>query len=67
MRNYLRNLRLQKKYTQTEIAKLIGISQRHYSDIERGKSDPSWAVAQRFEQLFNIPAGELLAESGEDA
>ena len=61
MRRYLINVRKQLGYTQEQVAKGIGISQRAYSMIELNQINPSWAVAQRLERFFGIPASELLA------
>ncbi|MBE3586633.1 MAG: helix-turn-helix transcriptional regulator [Thermoanaerobacter sp.] len=61
MRRYLINTRKTLGYTQEQVAKEIGISQRAYSMIELNQINPSWEVAQRLEKFFGIPAGELLA------
>lgn len=66
MRHRLKNARTEQQLTQQEVADYIGISQRNYCDIERNKSNPSWEVALRLEQFFNIPASELLAEEEEE-
>ncbi|MCL6559476.1 MAG: helix-turn-helix transcriptional regulator [Firmicutes bacterium] len=63
MRYKLYQLRIQKGYSHNDIAKAVGITRRMYSFIESGHRNPSWSVAQRLEQFFGIPAGELLAES----
>lgn len=67
LRENLIKLRKSRCLTQKEISKIIGISQQAYSMIELNQINPSWEVAQRLEKFFGIPAGELLAESGEDA
>ena len=66
MRQKLYKLRKEKGFTQKNIAKSLGISRRMYGSIETGSRNPSWKVAQRLEQFFNIPASELLAEGKEE-
>ncbi|WP_027364305.1 helix-turn-helix domain-containing protein [Desulfotruncus alcoholivorax] len=56
-------LRQTKGFTQEQLAKILKISPGHLSNIESGRRNPSWEVAQRLEQFFGIPASELLAES----
>jgi len=62
----IRAIRQSKGFTQNQLAKIIEISPEHLSSIESGRRDPSWEVARRLEKFFGIPAGELLAESGDD-
>jgi putative transcriptional regulator len=38
-----------------------------YGLIETGRHNPSWAVAQRLEKFFGIPASELLANSTDES
>jgi len=48
----LKEARIQKNYSPTELAALSGISYPHYQQIESGKSDPSIFVAARL--AFNL-------------
>lgn len=59
----IKYLRQSKGFTQEQLSRALGISPEHLSSIETGRRNPSWAVAQRLEQFFGIPASELLAES----
>ena len=45
-----------------QLGGIIGVSGSMISQIENCHADPSWALAQRLERFFNIPASELLAE-----
>ena len=51
---------------QTQLASIIGITKQGYSLIENNRRNPSWKTQQRLEQIFGIPASELLAE-GDDS
>jgi len=44
MRKKLKELRLKEKMTQEQIAKRAGIHRAHYTNIERGNSNPSMKV-----------------------
>lgn len=54
----LRTLRGIKK--QKDIARQIGISQNHYSQIETGKRIPSLETLIRFSRLFGVTVDEML-------
>jgi putative transcriptional regulator len=49
------------------VASAIGLSKKGYNHIETGRRNPSWAVAQRLEKFFGIPASELLAKSTKES
>lgn len=57
--------REKRNLTSEQLAKEIGISKAMVNHIEHGRHSPSWAVAQRLEQFFGIPASELLAQAEE--
>ena len=42
------------KFTQKEIAKEANITQSYYSDIERGRCDPSLKVFSRLAAILDI-------------
>lgn len=44
--------------TQDQFAKLLGISNGHFSNVLSGKAQPSLTVAHRLEVLIGIPAGQ---------
>ena len=54
MRDFLYIKRQEKKLTQKEIAKEIGISRTYYAFIEKGKRDPSPKIAKKIAKLFNL-------------
>lgn len=47
MRNWLKNMRLQRKLTQEEVAKICDISRSFYTHIEQGNKTPSVEVAKK--------------------
>lgn len=56
----LQKLRNEKGYTQIDVAKRIGISDRALRNIELGKSKPSYKVAINLQTLFNESIDKLL-------
>jgi transcriptional regulator with XRE-family HTH domain len=46
--------------TQTAISEQIGISQNHYSQIEKGTRIPSMEVLMRIARFFNVGIEELI-------
>lgn len=67
MRLYLKDARLKKGLTQAQIAKLIGISQNYYCDIENGmrQRDIKTSTLINLSTVLNIPIDEMVkAERG---
>lgn len=54
LRMYEQNL------TQTKVAELIGVSASRMSEILAGKTDPTFATAQRISRCLHIPASVVL-------
>ena len=54
--------RKQKKLTQAETAKIVGITTRQYQALEAGTSDGSIKVWQRLKDLFHKPIDYLLEQ-----
>ncbi|MDY2734892.1 helix-turn-helix transcriptional regulator [Intestinibacter sp.] len=57
--NKLRELRHQKKMKQSEVAKIVGISQQAYSYFELGLSKPSLDTAKRIADFYKKPIEEI--------
>ena len=55
--------RKQKKLTQAETAKIVGITTRQYQALEAGTSDGSIKVWQRLKDLFHKPIDYLLEQA----
>jgi len=56
-------LRKKNKLTLNELASLSGVSRSMLSQIERGKANPTLAVAFRIAQAFDMSLGELVEDS----
>lgn len=54
MRNWLKQLRLQRKLTQEEVAKLCDISRSFYTHIEKGNKTPSVEVAKKISRTLGF-------------
>lgn len=62
MNNRLKELRKKKKFTQEEFAKIVGISQSYVCDIENGKRDIDFTLAERFSKVLGVKPYELMPE-----
>jgi len=58
--NNLRRLRIEKDEYQKVTAKAIGVSERQYSRLENGESEPRLKTAWALEQHFNESIKYLL-------
>lgn len=59
MNNRLPQLRVERGWTQQDVADLIGTSRQTVVSIEKGKYDPSLPVAFRLARLFDVPIEEI--------
>ena len=57
----VKEYRVMKGYTQTEIANLLGIKQNTYSDKERGKTHFNIKEIKLIKELLNVTYDELLS------
>ena len=57
--NQLKQIRLDRKWTQQYVADIIGITKAAYSNIETQKRSPSLKVALRLQSLFGLPIEKL--------
>lgn len=57
----VKEYRVMKGYTQTEIANLLGIKQNTYSDKERGKTQFNIKEIKLIKELLNVTYDELLS------
>lgn len=62
----LKQFRLNKNLTQSEIAEKLQISVRQYQRIESGKSFPNESALGKLEDLFKVPHRVLLAKSKDE-
>ena len=55
MRNNVLDLRKQKKFTQEELAKKLGVTRQTIISIEQGKYIASLPLALKMSRLFGVP------------
>ncbi len=60
----LKKVRLEKRMTVTQIAKLTGIAQSSITEIENGKHDPSLSKAISLARVFGMSVEELFDQVG---
>lgn len=65
MENRLSELRRAVGLSQGGLADLVGVSRQTINNLERGRYDPSFALAVRIARIFNLPSEEvfLLADA----
>lgn len=56
----IRDLRKQKRMSQTELAKSAGVSQTTVTAWETGKAEPSSSAVARLADIFNVTTDYLL-------
>lgn len=67
MKNQIRVLRAQRKWTQEDLAEAVGVSRQTINAIEKEKFDPSLPTAFRIARLFGLPIEEIFQfDSGAD-
>lgn len=62
----LRILRLEKGFTQTELAELVGINQATISNYESGECKPKFDVATKLAKIFDTTVEELYGGQTEE-
>nr|WP_111978473.1 helix-turn-helix transcriptional regulator [Algibacillus agarilyticus] len=55
MQNNLKALRAEKKWSQEDLGKQLGVSRQAINAIERSKHDPSLQLAFTIAAIFNLP------------
>ncbi len=59
MKNRIHELRLDRGWSQAELAKSLEVSRQTVNAIERGRYDPSLPLAFRISQVFDLPIEEI--------
>jgi len=59
LKNYVKMHRARLDMTQEELAKAAGVSRQTIHAIERGKAEPSVALALRLARIFEMRVDEL--------
>lgn len=66
MKNLLYELRKNHKYTQEELAKMLGVTRQTIISIEQGKYIASLPLALKMAKIFNVPVEQIFdLEEGE--
>ena len=47
--------RIEKRMKQKDVCNKLGVTPAHYSNLERGLSDPSFELLVRFRDVFEVP------------
>lgn len=65
----LRLIRVFHNLKQGDLAKELGISQSHLSEIEKGTKQPTFELLQKYSSTFDIPASSIMffAEKKDDS
>lgn len=58
--NNIRTIRLQKKMSQSEAAKLVGVSGSYWGYLERGERNPGLELIEEIAKVFDISLHVLL-------
>jgi len=58
--NRLRELRLEKKITQVELAKILNVTKATVNDWEHGKCETSFDMLKKLAIFFNVSADYLI-------
>ena len=64
MKNRLRVLRAERKWSQGELSQLLGVSRQAINAIETEKHDPSLELAFRLSRLFALPIEQIFEFEG---
>ncbi|MBD5390791.1 helix-turn-helix transcriptional regulator [bacterium] len=66
MKNSLYDLRKSRKYTQEELAKILGVTRQTIISIEQGKYIASLPLALKMAKIFDVPLEQIFdLEEGE--
>jgi putative transcriptional regulator len=59
MKNRIRVLRAERRWSQAELAKRLGVSRQTVNAVENGKYDPSLPLAFRIGAVFGLEVGDV--------
>ncbi len=62
MKNSIRVLRAERRWTQADLARELGVSRNSVNAIENGKYDPSLPLAFRIARLFERTVEEIFED-----
>jgi transcriptional regulator with XRE-family HTH domain len=58
----LREIRLKKKLSQGDVAKILGVHRSYISGLERGMRNPSLLTVQKVAKALGVTADKLISE-----
>lgn len=64
MKNSIRVLRAERRWTQADLARELGVSRNSVNAIENGKYDPSLPLAFKIARLFELTVEEIFEDDG---
>ena len=67
MKNRLEWLRKERGVSQEDLAQALGVSRQTVISLEKGKYNPSLALAFRLARYFALPVEEIFDDSDEQA
>lgn len=67
MKNSLRVLRAERRWSQADLAERLGVSRQTINAIETGRYDPSLPLAFSIARLFGQPIERIFEADGEDS
>ena len=67
MRNTLRVLRAERRWSQSDLAQRLGVSRQTVNAIETGRYDPSLPLAFAIGRLFDQPIERIFDADGENS
>lgn len=59
MKNRIRVLRAERRWSQQDLAERLGVSRQTVNAIENGKYDPSLPLAFKIGKVFGLPIEEI--------
>lgn len=62
MKNRLRGLRVERNWSQQELAERLEVSRQSVNAIETGKYDPSLPLAFKLSRLFAMPIESIFSD-----
>ena len=67
MRNRIRVLRAERRWSQAELANIVGVSRQAVNAVENGRHDPSLPFAFDIAKAFRLRIEEVFDDSEDEA
>lgn len=66
MNNRIRVLRAERRWSQAELAEMVGVSRQAVNAVENGRHDPSLPFAFEIARAFGLRIEEVFEDPGND-